>query len=174
MNSTAALKEGHTAQENTLGFDYPNIEKIYGYMRPTLRSESSDHAKALMAKRDTILKEFRTLSIGLPRQVGKTRWAASKLADGETCLFFVGHTSTEAYLEPRVEEFGITPEMAKGVLPYDELLLMILRNDPFPARFKRVIVDEASYIFNTILRRGKFYRWLAEHAPADVEVILIA
>lgn len=110
------------------------------------------------------LREFRTVTIGLPRQVGQTTWLASN-CNSESLVIMPAH---QAPLFDRLLEDNPSKPIALFVAKgFDGL-----KDYPFvDRRLKQVFIDEGDEVFRTIDRK-ELFDWLGTFVSPEIEIII--
>lgn len=129
----------------------------------------------------TLLKEYRTIGIVVPRQCGRTYTALKRLVENERAILVVVNNSIReamasnyhhhcgkdlnAYAKSRIYTYSEVAT-AIGKVEFDQ-------QDVLLANANETIVDDALYFFENI-RRNKFYKWLHKRGGDDQLIVLLS
>jgi hypothetical protein len=148
-------------------------------------------AACLGGNKPTVLKELYTLSMGGPRQTGKTKWIVEGLIrDPNARAVVINKTMEESFLNYVRRYHHLTPDnkipTPGGWVSVPADVAKIIRKNPQAVaiagcnvltarRFNEIIamdledrelltqifIDESASVFN-VMRRNKYYTWLAK------------
>ncbi|MND14851.1 hypothetical protein D3C87_1288390 [compost metagenome] len=127
----------------------------------------------------TLLKDFRTVGLIVPRQCGRTYCALRRLVSNERAMMIVAneairdvmasnythHCGLEmpAYTQARIYTIKEVQKAMKAVQNGQQDILV--------ANINEIIVDDALYFFENV-RRNQFYKWLHDRA-GDEQIIFL-
>lgn len=143
--------------------------------------ERKEAAAWTMAKGPTLLKEFCTIGVIVPRQCGRTYTALKRLVANERSMLIVPNGSIRdamacnyhhhcgdelnAYAKSRIYTYG---NIASAIAKVEDG-----QQDVLCANATEIIVDDALYFFEHI-RRNKFYKWLHKRGGDDQLIVLLS
>ena len=155
-------------------------QEVYG-------TEGSDSALHIDERRHK-LRDFLTVAIAAVRQSGKTHSMIELVGPNDLVVFHndvVRRLTHERYMNvrgsalPPSERASISHFVTAHSIKH---LWQKAKEDanPDPAlrnidmkTLRRVWVDDATFIFDEIIDRKRFYRWLAKNTQGDLETIML-
>jgi hypothetical protein len=133
------------------------------------------------AEGPTLLKEFRTIGIVVPRQCGRTYTALKRLVENERAMLIVPNSAVRdsmatnyhhhcgqelgAYAKARIYTYRSVQEAMKAVFKDQQDILIANANE--------IIVDDALFFFEDV-RRNQFYKWLHTRGGDDQLIVLLS
>lgn len=115
---------------------------------------------------DVHLRDSRTIHMGGPRQAGKSRWSYKQLKEDQHTSMVVVNDSLR---EVAIANGRLLPVYASRIFTVHEIKKYILF-DELPYIGKRIILDDALYIFDRLNFRS-FYKWIALKQDWDLHII---
>lgn len=143
--------------------------------------ERKEAAVWTMAKGPTLLKEFCTIGVIVPRQCGRTYTALKRLVANERAMLIVPNASIRDAMASNYHHHcgGELNAYAKSrIYTYSSIAAAINKvegdqQDILLANANEIIVDDALYFFEHI-RRNKFYKWLHTRGGDDQLIVLLS
>jgi hypothetical protein len=129
----------------------------------------------------TLLKDFRTVGLIVPRQSGRTYCALRRLVSNERAIMIVHNESIRDVMAsnythhcgkemPRstVARIYTTKEVQKAIKAVQNG-----QQDILLANANETIVDDALYFFENV-RRNQFYKWLHDRVGDEQLIVLLS
>ncbi|MNP98200.1 hypothetical protein D3C85_108130 [compost metagenome] len=129
----------------------------------------------------TLLKEFRTVGVHLPRQCGKSFGAVKLLIANEKAILitisedFRKHVSSAHEFHTKEK---LQPSVLARIYTASEVVNAIRsvknqQQDILLEGANEIIVDDSHYMFTELIKSNRFYQWLATRGGADQIVVLL-
>lgn len=129
----------------------------------------------------TLLKEFRTVGVHMPRQCGKTYGAVKLLLANEKAILITINEDFRTHVasaHERAFNEKLQPSLLTRIYTAEEVVNAIrtVRNgqqDILLEKANEIIVDDSYYTFNELIKSNRFYNWLSVRGGADQIIVLL-
>lgn len=138
-----------------------------------------EHAVWANAEGVTLLKEFRTVGLIVPRQCGRTYCALRRLVSNKRAMMFVHNADLREVMAASYTHYcgqEIPAHTLARIYTTKEVRVAMKsvqngQQDILVANANEIVVDDALYFFENV-RRNQFYKWLHDRA-GDEQIIFL-
>ncbi|MNE58193.1 hypothetical protein D3C80_1532080 [compost metagenome] len=129
----------------------------------------------------TLLKEFRTVGVHMPRQCGKSYGAVKLLLANEKAILITINEDFRKHVSgahERAFNEKLQPSVLARIYTATEVVNAIRtvkngQQDILLENANEIIVDDSHYMFTELIKSNRFYNWLDKRGNPDQVIILL-